>query len=195
MALDTPIQVKPRTLVVLAVVAASLYLLYTSAASITGFQLRASALEASLNETKGEFHRIAEEKSQCEGFLGTMNRSLAHYETGAALLGGALGECRNRTTALDKELVVCTAATATAQDESKASHAALGACETANANLSERMQASGIYHLKIIKGAVRSVCCRPGIAAVTWDIGSEIICSGPYSMNCTSGETNYTVVF
>lgn len=58
--------------------------------------------------------------------------------------------------------------------------------------LEENVGKCSIDLKSLAKNFAKEVCCRPGIEITNFNVTeNNIICTGPYTMDCKTGETNY----
>ncbi|MBI2971216.1 MAG: hypothetical protein HYY37_02220 [Candidatus Aenigmarchaeota archaeon] len=164
-------KIKPKTLLIAAIAAFSLYIFYTATLSITGWLTRASSLETVLNETQNTLQRTNAERDRCETILVTVNKTLAYCEAERKSGETAFASCKAKTDELSTMLSTC-------ETQTKATAGKL-------------VSVQNDYEL-LVRSSVKDVCCRPGIEVAEWNISAgKIVCVGSSSINCTSGEVSF----
>ena len=156
---------------------------YNFSDEITGYLTYQSNLELQLNETKNMLSSAEAEKSSCTSDLASANDDL--------------DECRSSVSSSESSLSKCIKEKNSMADVSNALSASLETCEAENNDIEGKLKSKTDSYDALVRNSARSICCRTFDviegAVVKWDLkDSRIACGdGRYSMNCTSGSTNY----
>lgn len=156
---------------------------YNFSDEITGYLTYQSNLELQLNETRNMLSSAEAEKSSCISDLASAN--------------GDLDECRLTMSSSESSLSKCIKEKSGLTDVSNSLSASLETCEAENNDIEGKLKVKTDSYDALVRNSARSVCCRTFDVidgnVVKWDMkDSRVVCGdGRYSMNCTSGSTNY----
>jgi adenylosuccinate lyase len=164
---------KKITIAVIVIVV--LFVVYSINAFVTGFVAYNEELENELNKFKNDFITINQSFIECRNNLDV-------YLTEARTCEKNLQNC-------EKQKEVTT-------NYSIALENIIGQCQKDKEAIMQNYTKLTENYKNIIRESVRSRCCSyddiMNGAIKNWDIkDNKIMCSGNYTVNCTSGETNY----
>ncbi|MBI2076712.1 MAG: hypothetical protein HYT72_05695 [Candidatus Aenigmarchaeota archaeon] len=154
----------------------------TIANRITGFVLYANDIEARLNETLKNVNMLSREKAECSAML--------------ADTGQNMDICNNKLTSSQSFLVACEKERDDLKSYSDRINSLFRACDVERKDLSEKLANETSNYKEVVRSSVKAICCSFGDsvsgALRNWAIlNSQIVCSGNFTVNCTSGKTDF----
>jgi len=155
---------------------------YFVGSTMTGYATYSKSLETQLNNTQDELTAVQEQKEICESVLENMRSSLGSLNSSLSTCGTDLASNR---LSLDN----CNKERASLESERNNLSTSFNSCRTENENSIQSYK-------QLARSSVRPICCSFGdvqsAAIRNWNIANNsIVCTGNYTINCTSGESNY----
>lgn len=152
-----------------------LFVLYSVSTVVTGYTAYTEQLESELNGTREDLRIISAAREECAEEL---NDKTALYN-----------ECSGKLQAASEALNKC-------EQLKTSSEAALNQCRSELDALKSQQLSSEASYNNLVKNSVKSICCTisdvESAAVKQWRLENDkIICSGNFTVNCASGETNY----
>ena len=149
---------------------------------ITGFVLYANDLEARLNETLKNVNTLSREKAECSAMLSDTGQNM--------------DICNNKLTSSQSFLVTCEKERSELKSYSDQINSLFRICEVERKDLSEKLANETANYKEVVRSSVKAICCSFGDsssgASRNWAIvSSQIVCSGNFTVNCTSGKTDF----
>ncbi|HLC76683.1 MAG TPA: hypothetical protein VJH04_00610 [archaeon] len=164
-----------KQMVIAVAVAFLIGIFYFTGTTLTTYATYNKNLEQELTDTKGDLTASQLEADSCQQSLDASNSQLQ--------------TCTNDLSSSKSSLQSCTSEKNDLTDEVVAFKSAVEACEG-------KITSSSDSFKQLAKNSVRPICCSFGDmqngATRNWDIvNNSISCSGSYTVNCATGETNY----
>ena len=173
---------KARHIAVAAVVVFLIGSFYLVGKTITTYATYSKSLETELNDTQNALLQEQEQKEACESLLGTAQSSLGVCSSNLDSAKGSLNSCQNNVAQLSRDVN-------TLSNKSASLSRSLDACNA-------EKDTSSQSHKQLARNSVRAICCSfsdtQSSVVRNWNVvNNSIVCSGGYTINCTSGESNY----
>ena len=173
---------KGKHLAIAAVIILFAGIFYFVGNTMTGYATYSKSLETQLNNTQAELTAVQEKKDICESVLENMRSNLGSLNSSLSTCGSNLASNRLSLDNCNKERVRL-------ENEGNNLSASLNSCRTENENSIQSYK-------QLARSSVRPICCSFGdvqsAAIRNWNItNGSIVCNGNYTINCTSGESNY----
>lgn len=148
---------------------------YATGNLITTYATYNKNLQEQLNSTQIALETEQQQKEVCEASLENTKSNLNTCSSDLASTKGSLASCGS-----DKEKLA---------GDTRSLTSSLNTC------ISEKESINQSYK-HLARNSVKAICCSFGdvqsAATRNWNIiNDSIVCSGNYTVNCTSGETNY----
>lgn len=170
-----------KNLAIVAVVVVLISVFYVTGNTLTGYATYSKNLERQLNNTKNALLISQEQKEVCKDLLESTSSELNSCKNDLTSAKDSLANCSNTTLQLSNTIQNLS---------SKINNLtqSLENCKKDNESVSEQYE-------QLAKNSAKPICCSFGDiqsgAIRNWNImNNAIICSGNYTVNCTSGETN-----
>jgi len=149
---------------------------------ITGYVTYTSDLESVLNETIQQLNFESRAMAECDS-------NLDSTKTGLNICNDKLGSSQSYLTTCEKER-------GDLKSYSDNLNSVYAKCDSERTDLQSKYANSTESYKSVIRNSVRAICCSFGDtqsgAIRSWEIlNNQIVCNGNYSVNCTSGATNY----
>lgn len=150
--------------------------------TLTSYATYNKNLEMQLNNTQGQLLQEQEMKEQCEASLSAAKDGLNTCNADKIFTSAKLESCQNNVVQLNRNVNELT-------NKSSNLSSSLDACKNSYSSTLESYR-------QLARNSVKAICCSFGDvqsgAARNWNItNNNIVCSGNYTINCTSGESNY----
>lgn len=156
--------------------------IYSVGTTITSYITYSSSVESELNKTKADLAVYKAVTEECARDLSQKEQNLSVCESTLGSTYASLASCNQQAAALLSQSASLNASLSSCLGESTALKNTYG-------NLAESYN-------NLVRSSVKAICCSFGDiqsgGARSWNITSDrIVCSGLYSVNCTSGETTF----
>lgn len=156
------------------------FVLYSVGTVFTGYTTYTAKLESELNNTKEDLRIISTAREDCAKSL---NDKTALYN-----------ECSGKLQSNSASLSKCESDLSSLRTSSESS---LNQCRNELDSLKSNQSSLSAGYKNLVKNSVKSICCTisdvDSAAVKQWRIENDkIICSGNLTVNCATGETNYS---
>lgn len=158
---------------------------YLMTNALTGYITYQESLEDELNKTK---NILAEKENQLSSVTSANDACKTELQTKLS----ELGACNSKLSESESYLVSCETERDDLKEYSKEINSLLVTCEQERSDFSTKYNEISAEYSSLVKNTAADVCCRPGIENSNWGIVySRVVCYGDFTVDCTSGETNY----
>ncbi len=149
---------------------------------ITGFVTYASDLESTLNETAKQLDIESQLRATCDS-------ALASTKSGLSL-------CNDKLYSSQGYLVTCEKDRDDLSSYSARLNEQFSSCDAQREELNAKYTNETENYKTIVRNSVKAICCSFGDLQIgnsrNWGItNNQIVCGGNYTVNCTTGSTNY----
>ena len=150
--------------------------------TLTGYITYSRNLEQELNETHNELIDLKSEYEAC-------STDLTDANSGIASLNSSLNSCSADMFSQKLAVTSCNTEKNSLIEEKKSLSSSLSSCRNEQTSSHESYR-------QLARNSVKAICCSFGdvqsSAIRNWNItNNSIVCTGNYTINCTSGESNY----
>ncbi|MFA4819986.1 MAG: hypothetical protein WC613_03440 [Candidatus Aenigmatarchaeota archaeon] len=164
-----------KHLAIVIVVAFLFVVFYTTGIAMTTYATYSRTVEQQLNETRVNLANVQTEKNLCQASLENTSNDLKLCQTNVNSITALLDSCDKEKTLLYTNV--------------NSLNSSLNNCKTEKAAAAQSFK-------QFIKNSVKAICCSYGDvqsgAARKWSmVNDSIICTGEYTVDCATGETNY----
>ena len=171
-----------RQLAVSAVIIFLLTMFYFTGNALTGYITYSSDLESQLNNAKNALVVSEGQKDSCQTSLGNTKAELNACNNNIVSAKTDLEKCSTESSQFNKQVEIL-------NGKLKDVSSSLDECKSQQASL------YGFYD-QLARSSIKPICCSFGdeqLAALrNWNIiNNSIVCNGNYTVNCSSGESNY----
>ncbi|MBI4153707.1 hypothetical protein HY501_00060 [Candidatus Woesearchaeota archaeon] len=172
-----------KHLAIAAVIVFFIGVFYFVGNTITGYATYSKSLEQQLNTSAQELSDTKEQHELCQLSLESSNND-------RAALNASINKCSSDLFSNKLFLDSCYKEKEKLENTTKRLDSQLSSCNNDKI-------ASGEAYKQLARSSVKAICCSFGdVQSATirnWNITSNnsIVCSGNYTINCTSGESNY----
>ena len=152
-----------------------LVVFYTTGLAMTTYATYSRNAEQQLNETKTNLAIVQAEKDVCLASLNATGNDLKRCESDLSLKTSLLNTCGIEKSSLNNNIV--------------STVSSLNTCKTEK---DSAIQSSK----QLVRNSVKAICCSYGDVQTgfvrNWNtVNDSITCTGSYTVNCSTGETNY----
>ena len=167
------------------VVIALIFSFYLVSETMTGYLTYGENMELELNKTR-DILLITQDK------LKAIQSSEQGCQNNLLVTEGKLNSCNQRLSNSESFLLACESERDNLKTYSEELNTLIDTCETERDELEVKYEDASTSLSNLIGNTVSLICCRPGIEISQWEIvDDEIVCSGPFTVNCTTGEVEY----
>ncbi len=171
-----------RHILIILVSVVLIFTFSTIASRITGFVLYSNDLELQLNETMKTLNILSREKAECSAALSTAGQNL--------------DTCNSKLSSSNSFLVGCEKDLGDSRSYADNLNSLFSACDRERKDFSEKLVNKTSDYKEIVRNSVKAICCSFGDSAAgtarNWEItANQIVCSGNFTVNCTSGKTDF----
>ena len=150
--------------------------------TMTGYVTYSESLEQQLNETHNKFLDMKAQYETCDAYLGNANSNIASLNT-------SLNACSTDMFSQKLAVTSCNNEKERLGREKSDLSTSLSSCR------SEQVSSTESYK-QLARNSVKAICCSFGDvqsgSVRNWNItNNSIVCTGNYTINCTTGESNY----
>jgi hypothetical protein len=173
---------KGKHLLVAAVIVFFIGTFYLVGNTLTGYVTYSKDLEQQLNSTNNELSALQVQKEACDADLQNANSDIGG-------LNSSLNTCTTNLFSSKLFLDSCNKDKEKLNEEKRNLSSSLDMCRA-------EKDTSAQSYRQLARNSVKAICCSFGdVQSATirnWNItNNSIVCSGTYTINCTSGESNY----
>ncbi len=149
---------------------------------ITGFVTYTADLESVLNETTKQLNTESRLRAECDSDL--------------TRTASSLSECNGKLTSSQSYMVACEKDRDELKSYSDSLNSLFSSCDTERADVKIKYANETENYKQAVKNSVKAICCSFGDAQSgtvrLWEMeNNRIVCTGNYTVNCTTGTTNY----
>lgn len=153
-----------------------IFILYSMGTVFTGYTTYTKQIEADLNSTREDLRVISAAREDCAAELGEKT--------------ALSSECSGKLSTASADLDKCKA-------DLSGRESSLNECRNEISDLKASQSSMSTGYKNLVKNSVKAICCT--ISDVdsgsirNWRIENDkIICGGNFTVNCATGETNYS---
>jgi len=156
--------------------------LYALGTTITGYFTYSGNIESELNKTQNELAIYKSVSEECTRILWMKEKNLSVCETSLGSASISLAKCNRLADNLINQSVLL--------------NLSLSSCLSESSLLRNKFGNLNISYNTLVRNSVKAICCSFGDVQSSlirnWNVTNDrIICTGSFSVNCSSGETTF----